>query len=250
MKLSVSNPNLSVIMPVGCNAKCKFCYWEPGCGLTLERFKFIAETLPKQFSQCSITGGEPTLHNELCSFIDAAKNRFDKVVLNTNGHELSESIVKKCDFVNISRHHFDEDKNRSVFGCSSVPTTDKIKKLCKFGDVTLNCFLPPSFSDNYFISKYIEYAKSVGAKVAFRKYYSDLSILEEVDKKDTLIGEHSCGACLHRWHKINGVEVTFKYSVQETFENMDGIYELIVQPNGDLTFDWQGKNKLIYKEAA
>ena len=46
---------------------------------------------------------------------------------------------------------------------------------------------------------------------------------------------------------INDVNVNFKYSVKETSEAINGIYELIIQSNGDLTFDWAGKNKLIFK---
>ena len=104
------------------------------------------------------------------------------------------------------------------------------------------------FSDKLFIEKYIEFAKSIGVKVAFRKYFNNLNLLTEVDTDDTLIGQHSCGACHHRWHKINGVDVTFKYSVQETSDAICGIYELILQSNGDLTYDWKGKQKLYYEE--
>ena len=80
MKLAVDNPNLSVILPVGCNARCEFCYWEPGVGLTPEKFKFVSDTLPKDtFEQCSITGGEPTLLPNLIDYLKIAKDRFKKV---------------------------------------------------------------------------------------------------------------------------------------------------------------------------
>lgn len=248
MKLAVNNPNLSVILPVGCNARCEFCYWEAGSGLTKNRLDFIVNTLPDIFNQCTVTGGEPTLCVDLIGYLDIIKKRFSKTVLNTNGSFLNKEYIDKVTHVNISRHHYDDTKNAKVFNTDKVPNTDKLREFCSYGDVTLNCVLPFDFIDKDFILKYIRYAKSVGAKVAFRKYFSDIDILREVDCDDTLVGQHSCGACLHRWHKIEGVDVTFKYGVKETSEHVNGIYELIVQPNGDLTFDWAGKNKLIYKE--
>lgn len=248
MKLAVNNPNLSLIMPVGCNANCEFCYWEADNGLTLERFSFICDTLPPIFKQISITGGEPTLSRDLIKYLKIARRRFDKVVLNTNGYRLSNDHINMVDYVNISRHHISDSKNRRVFKSNSVPDYPKLSELCKSGKVTLNCFLPADFTDYDYILRYADFAKELNAKVAFRKYYSDLDILKEVDKEDTLTGFHSCGACLHRWHKIKGVDVTFKYSVNETCEHVNGIYELVLQPNGDLTFDWAGKNKLQYQE--
>jgi molybdenum cofactor biosynthesis enzyme MoaA len=249
MKLAVNNPNLSVIMPVGCNAACGFCYWKKQTGLTKERFQFICDTLPKIFEQCSITGGEPTIHDELSDFLIIAKKRFKKVVLNTNGFKLKKEHIEIADYVNISRHHFDDFNNNIIFNSSTIPPTKKLKELCNYGNVTLNCFLPDGFRDKIFIKKYIDYAKKLNAKVTFRKYYNNLDILKYVDIDDTLIGQHSCGACLHRWHKINDIDVTFKYSVNETSDHMNGdIYELILQANGNLTYDWAGKNILKYKE--
>lgn len=248
MKLAVRNPNLSVILPTGCNAHCPFCYWKQGVGLTTDRFSFVSSSLPGIFDQCTITGGEPTLSNELTEYLEIARSRFLKVVLNTNGSHLKPEHIRLVSYVNISRHHYDDYENAKIFGTPSVPCTNEIRAFCDRGDVTLNCFLPNNFKNGDFIARYIVFAKSVGAKVAFRKYFGDLTVLSSVDRDDTLIGKHSCGACLHRWHEIDGVDVTFKYGVQETSEHVDGIYELILQPNGDLTFDWAGKNKLVYKE--
>lgn len=248
MKLAVNNPNLSVILPVGCNAKCSFCYWKQDNGLTVDRFRFVSNTLPKIFDQCSITGGEPTLLFELDEYLKVAKSRFSKVVLNTNGYRLRHDHILIVDHVNISRHHYDDIINRKIFNCDSIPSGDSLKDLCRAGDVTLNCVLDDGFSDMLFIDKYILFAKECGAKVAFRKYFNNLNILSDVDKDSTLLSYHSCGACLHRRHIIHGVDVTFKYSVNETYEYVNGIYELILQSNGDLTFDWAGKHKLTYKE--
>lgn len=247
MELTVNNPNLSLVMPIGCNANCEFCYWEKRTGLTIERFKFICDTLPPIFKQISITGGEPTLCSNLIEYLKIARNRFNKVVLNTNGFRLNKEHFKYVDHVNISRHHWDDLINSEVFNTSNNPTALELKKICGYGDVTLNCVLPDKFADKEFVSKYIDFAKRCKAKVAFRKFFNNLDLLP-IDNNETLINEHGCPACLHRQHKISGIDVTYKYSVKETFEAANGIYELIVQSNGDLTFDWDGNNKLNYKE--
>lgn len=246
--LSVNNPNLSIILPVGCNARCSFCYWEPSCGLTLDRIRFVSETLPDIFQQVSVTGGETTLYKDLGTTLDILRERFPKIVLNTNGFNLTKDIISKCNHINISRHHFLDNENRKVFGTDSVPDISCLKDLCSEGDITLNCVLPDNFSDTNFVSEYIKFAKSVGAHVAFRKYFNNLNVLSDIDKDDTLVYFHGCGACLHRVHEIDGIKVTFKYSVKETHEAIGGIYELILQANGDLTFDWEGKNKLEFEE--
>jgi len=246
MELKVNNPNLSVILPVGCNAKCEFCYWEKKTGLTLERFQEICDTLPEIFKQVSITGGETTLESNLIEYLKIARDRFDKVVLNTNGYELKQEHFKYIDYVNISRHHWMDKENEKVFQTTSIPDHTELQKLCTYGDITLNCVLSDTFSDYEFVNQYTKFAKVVGAKVSFRKYFSNLNILTEVDKNDTLNWEHSCPACLNRNHTINGIDTTFKYSVQETCEATDGIYELILQSNGDLTIDWKGEQKLHY----
>ena len=161
MKLAVTNPNLTVVMPVGCNASCKFCYWESNSGLTHSRFKFIADTLPNMFKQCSITGGEPTISNELMSYVEIANSRFDKVVLNTNGYRLTKDIIEAVDHVNISRHHYEDHKNEQVFGTNTVPSIETIREYCRYGDITLNCVLPDGFNNVSFVNNYISMGRDI-----------------------------------------------------------------------------------------
>ena len=152
MKLSVVNPNLSVILPVGCNAKCDFCYWSPDFGLTTDRFEFISKTLPEAFNQVSITGGEPTLHPLLIDYLNIARNRFDKIVLNTNGYKLTPKIANMVNHVNISRHHFSDEENNKIFNTIDIPTALDIKLLLKLtNNITLNCVLPDNFNNKEFI---------------------------------------------------------------------------------------------------
>lgn len=127
MELMVNNPNISLIMPVGCNAKCSFCYWKKSDGITIDRFKFICDTLPIIFEQISITGGEPTLDSNLIEYLKIARKRFKKIVLNTNGFKLMKEHFKYVDHVNISRHHYDDLINNNIFQTITVPNMLKLK---------------------------------------------------------------------------------------------------------------------------
>ena len=63
MNLAVYNPNFSIVVPSGCNAACKFCFWEQSRSLSkeefLQRLEEVLLELPEDFEQCSITGGVP-----------------------------------------------------------------------------------------------------------------------------------------------------------------------------------------------
>ena len=39
---------------------------------------------------------------------------------------------------------------------------------------------------------------------------------------------------------VRNQQVNWKYSILEPTQNWNGIYELILQPNGKLTADWNG----------
>jgi len=173
MKLAVNNPNLSIILPVGCNANCPFCYWEQGIGLTTGRFSFVASSLPSLFDQCTITGGEPTLCSGLSEYLKIARSRFSKVVINTNGYHLSREHIEMANHVNISRHHYDDAENEKVFGTQSVPRTSEIRSFCDVGDITLNCVLSPTFNDSDFIEKYILFASNSSMITGRLSRYSD-----------------------------------------------------------------------------
>lgn len=168
---------------------------------------------------------------------------FEKVVLNTNGTLLTSDHIELCDYVNISRHRVDDDENAEVFGTIEIPTANQLMFLARTGKVTLNCVLPDGFNDDKFVLNYVRFAKRIKANVAFRKEVGDLTLLP-VDSPTTLQTESACPVCIQRVHEINGVQVVFKYGLKETFDPELGIYELILQPNGNLTADWAGKRKV------
>ncbi len=116
----------STVFTIGCNFKCPFCYNKslviseefPRNTLTEEQ---VLSTLIKRkrfVSAVCITGGEPTLHNELYGFIKALKNEGFLVKLDSNGTNpdmirklLDEKLV---DYVAIDIKNSPDNYNRAT----------------------------------------------------------------------------------------------------------------------------------------
>ena len=264
--LVTPNPNLSIILPGGCNCSCEFCFWKESSMIDRDypqRLCEVLDSLPHQFQQISITGGEATISPFWGSLIDALaarKDRFPKKVLNTNGTfatniKNSDEIIKDLQkagvyHVNWSRHHYDEAENWKIFGNHKVPNQMRmqaaIDQMAADGiDVTLNTVMGIGIKNRIDVENYIKMAHNVGATgICFRKEVSkgsDLSLhsLEELFMDYKEVASNECPVCRGRTILFRGCPVTFKAGLLETAK--DGVYELILQPNGDLTIDWAGK---------
>lgn len=252
MNLAVSNPNFSIVVPGGCNARCRFCFWkQTDRNVSPLYFSALSKTLanlPGAFRECSITGGEPTASDLLPTILEMARARFAKVVLSSNGFRLRDEVFSRIDHLNISRHHWADTKNRERFGTVTVPGAAALQAMCRRAnaagvDVTLNCVVAPGFADSGFVYDYIDFAKQMGANaVCFRKEHGDLEDLP-VEKwlHSRVIREGGCPACRTKVRLIAGMPVTWRYGLLEPTEVMTGVYELVFQQDGRLTADWAGK---------
>lgn len=181
------DPNFSIVMPGGCNAECPFCFnnnkTKPK---SCSEIKFIIglwerlRLLPKQFYQISITGNEPMLSpyiNGVMEVCKEAKNEYTNILLTTNGTNLLKNpqrIIDGVHHINISRHHYDEKKNKDIFrgtyNITNAELTEIIDVYSRQGiDVSLNCVINNNTTQD-FINFYIDFAKIIGANaVRFRK---------------------------------------------------------------------------------
>lgn len=199
MKFIVDDPNFSIIMPGGCNAHCDFCFYKHNPKEEMHHDEWTAKLhtvisfLPKKFKQVSVTGGEPTLNPEfLFSTIGMLKNRFDKVVLTTNGFDMDSiiNIAKSglIDFLNISRHHHTWDGNSWTFGSSKgVRTTEQVKCIIenchKYGiPVTINCVVTKILD----VEKMIDHCRYVGAYAVRFRTQSNKKPLYDLPINDSL----------------------------------------------------------------
>lgn len=186
----VDDPNFSIIMPGGCNAACKFCFYKYKSNKELNKVIWLKELekvinkLPNKFHQVSITGGEPTLDIEnLNKTATLLRKHFNKVVLTTNGFGLSnlDTILKNrlVDCINISRHMPNMFDNIKVFKStlnskSTVAMKAFIEKSHMYGiPVTINCVVTPELN----INEMIDWCNLVGAyAIKFREISSDCPI--------------------------------------------------------------------------
>lgn len=265
MKLYNNNPNLTIILPVGCNAKCGFCFWHSRGieGNYLKNIKKqILKTPREYFNQVSISGGEPTMFNkemfkDLLSFLLSVG--FKKIVLNTNGYKLleflqDEFIRKHIDYINLSRHSIDDKKNYAIFNTKTVPSTKDIIEINKIKPVRLNCV----FKDNLNYDEWIHYVKNTNSEgVAFRRLASEgvniASTLETLLDNDSSIDKlykSKCRVCYGANYRVGKLNIVIRYSVDETIDYMpkNTIYELVSDGKGNLHHTWDNNINTIVSD--
>jgi len=114
---------LSIKLLTACNAECSFCVDRGGHTPSKIDIEAIAESAIKQveYKKVIITGGEPFLvFDELIDLIKMIRSHKAEIIVNTNGSLLTAERVAKLngliDELQISIHHFDEQKSSEVFG--------------------------------------------------------------------------------------------------------------------------------------
>ena len=260
------NPNFTIVLPGPCQANCDFCFWkrEDDEKAFIKSLKRVLKKLPSNFTQISISGGEPTLSpvfDKTLSLINKykKKGKFHKVVLTTNGIYLKDKDLTGIDHVNISRHGVSDKTNREIFKTDNVPSFDElpeiIKHVNKFGiDVNYNVVLTNENKDIDKLS-WSTFAKETGANsVTYRNQYGvyEISKIEEELKKEGYMPSaiSQCPVCRTHTYFFDGTKFKFHASdyeptESEVFDDKE-VYELILHPTGDLTRDWEAK-KIILK---
>lgn len=181
--------NLYIQLTDACNAKCKFCD-KPGCkdnDFDYDKFKYIFKELyNKNFIKfVSITGGEPFLNIEklhkVIDIIHSVDSKFP-IGVNTNGYNLNAMEDLEITELHISRHHYDNVKNQSVFEVAT-PSLEQIKLTIEKinNEVIFNCVLQKDLIDKvHEVKKYLDVVSLIGVnRVQFismmplTKYYNE-----------------------------------------------------------------------------
>jgi len=175
---------LSLRLTSYCGASCRFC--SAACGKGIKDFlnlKYL-ETVLNEMKRLnavrgiSITGGEPFtdigLLNEAIEMIFDILGVWTEVSINTNGIGLKDihkiKRLKYVDTVHISRHHYDDEKNRAYFGID-VPDSEAIKEAVQSvydpRIFVLNCLLlKGGIGSSKEMKNYLEWAGDIGIKKA------------------------------------------------------------------------------------
>jgi MoaA/NifB/PqqE/SkfB family radical SAM enzyme len=253
--------NFTVILPGGCNANCSFCinsYPSKAKKDYLQNLKNSIEDLPDIFKNCTISGGEPTISPQFEKVLEILtnSNKFDKIVLNTNGTNLEnclEIISKHIDCLNISRHGCSYEKNVDIFKTKKIPDDTDINQSIEFLHkkgipTTLNMVYNNSDFKitKKFIIDYIQYAKKLNADYITFRYDHSLNFAEKTYAEEFFddyenIVESSCPVCYGVRKFINGMNVHFKSSFLEPSMETDEIFEIICHPDGKNYADWNAK---------
>jgi|GEM_PF-5670213 len=279
LNIVTTNPNFTIVLPVGCGAKCSFCSWRNSeqdrqdfDDTFVEKLPEILESLPSQCNQITISGGEPSKYKRLSEVMYILnyhkKKNIKKIVFTTNGKNLLNLVkeswfVDTVDYVNISRHHFKQSFNDSIMGVKLL-TWEEIKlasdALAKHGIATnINCVLSKNIQNPYgleydekFVEEFVSIAKAHNVNsITLRKDYDDGFEKHELEnllkRKPKDISE--CPVCGKSRYLVDGMDVLFSTSEFEPSDILgtDRVYEFILQPNGNLTTDWEGEEIVLLK---
>ena len=261
---TVPIPNLSIVLPGMCDVKCTFCTWRNGAtsGVKahdkyLERIDYILNTLPDQFISISLTGGEPLLSPYLWPVLDLIdKNRWERVGLTTNATNLAPSILdrlsEKLNFINISRHHYDDSINEKIFDSAIVPKTDQLAKINQYAynvgiPVSYNTVLTKHFpAKKSEIEKMVKFAFQTNAqRVNFRKIQGPKTTTapsshEAMYLNDPTYVNYPCPVCRTADTRVGNMTVSWKAAVLEPSIHLGYWFEGVVHPSGVLSGDWDG----------
>lgn len=165
--------NLDLHLTTACNMKCSFCgAWEYGkeqAYITEKDARSALDAGRKSgYRITTLTGGEPTIHPELCKILEYAHQRGYWTVVTTNGLHVTEDMVKifrNCHtLVRISLHTLDKAKHEKLTGTDSLSVVlENISRLSENGVRTaIGCTVTPDNQNE--LEKLSEYAWSSGAE--------------------------------------------------------------------------------------
>lgn len=259
---------IKLIIPSGCNARCMFCYNnEYKINDTKELFlDNLDNSIEKAISNIStyfpisldITGGEPTLDVKfLRKVLQKLKshpliNKFCRITLNTNGFNL-DKIYKDLkgivNYVNISTHHFDQEKRNEIFKTYKPTMNDYKNIVLNLLDVGIDtstiCVIHNEIKDfELFNTEYIKWCKDIGfVSLRYRSNGFDKTIdfnkymRQTIDKYHLIQIEETNDSNWCRLSDNEGFFVFFLNGVLNTFNVSKGI-EYIIHDDGKLYADY------------
>jgi molybdenum cofactor biosynthesis enzyme MoaA len=150
--------NLYIKITDACQASCRFCEFRNkeensfNFNKLKETIKFLKRKLV--INKVSFTGGEPLLCPDyLTKAIKWIKDFLPKVeiVVNTNGINMNYlvPILNKINSISLSRHHYVDEENYSVFRSKKIPSFRDIRDFPEKNKLHLRCNLIRGLMDNH-----------------------------------------------------------------------------------------------------
>jgi hypothetical protein len=159
-----------------CNARCPFCTYHSDASKWNEKryIEVLKEISSKiQIRKIAISGGEPTLYWENFKSIAQIGQEYApdaELSMNTDGLRwerlFSDPIYKDFDYIQLSRHHYDDKINDEIFK-TKTPTSEMIKAVSGIQthdhQIQFRCNLIQGYIDNKTeVFKYLDWMNSLG----------------------------------------------------------------------------------------
>jgi len=249
-----------IVLPIGCNAKCSFCF-SSGNGYTEDFIEEVQKSLYKVDGPvtANITGGEPSIYPKLIPLVQMLKEhpRVNRVILTSNGSNILD-VREVADYIthlNISRHFYTEEKNDELFGVHFAIDYETITKYFnRHGvDVRCNCYLSDNFKDIDDLELMVEWAVKRGFNSI--KFRNDFSKGMKMNKWEKMFREvykpsyeDSCPVCRISEY-LYRIPVFFGYGVPEPSDYI-GNFEYVINRDGQLYHDYAGLRPVTKDEMA
>ncbi|WP_338050850.1 GTP 3',8-cyclase MoaA [Pyrodictium delaneyi] len=238
--------NLRVMVTGRCNFSCFFCHMEgyreqdiAQRELTLEEIELIVEAARRlDIRAFKVTGGEPTIRNDLAEIVSTMKSLGNAYVsITTNGSLLHNHLPRLAeagiDHINVSLHALSDRAFRAITGSSLLDRViNNLKIAREYGiPIKINFVILKDINEDD-ILKIIDFAAEIDASVQFIE-------LHPVGKAVKRFREHH----LPRWRVLEKLEnriVEIKYRIglhnRPVLILDNGVKVEIVGPVGNFIF--------------
>jgi hypothetical protein len=167
--------------------------------------------------------------------------------------------TEKLKYVNVSRHHWDDDENRAVFHDAFIPGIQEVARLLNmlhnpYRRFRLNCTLGHSVDPDW-IHRYIDMAsENEFSSVLFRRNYFDQDNDGFRDIFGTMVAgrkESTKCRCMHGYVESADLNVEYREVdavLEQKYESEHQyIRNFVLHADGRLTGGWSDKSMLIWK---
>ena len=204
----------AIVFTIGCNFRCRFCYntrlvdpklFKTNDIITEEEFFEFLNKRKGKIEAIVITGGEPTLQEDLITFIKKIKKYDFLVKLDTNGTnpDILEKLLeeKLIDYIAMDIKNTIDDKNymkitRVGNYCKRIKKSIEIIKNSVIDYEFRTTVAPGITKENIIdIAKYIS-----GAKKYYLQEFKDLDLLDNECKKENWL----------KWNELNEIHKEIK----------------------------------------
>ncbi len=202
-----------LFVPNVCNAKCSFCYVEPGFSkhavltksLLDKTDSFIKSCKKIGFNEFRVTGGEPLLFQNISELISIFKSNDVSYTLLTNGMNLEQSLISFQEYQpkKITISYLSKKYHENIFGVkfNTDILDENISELCK-RKINLTVSVLLLHENRSEIFSHIQHLINLGVKSIKFIYPNDKFI------KSTLLKEFE-----ETVNEINAIEgIEFRYS--------------------------------------